>query len=308
MKLIFAGTPEFAACALKALIDAGHEIAMVLTQPDRPAGRGMKLTPSAVKQVALQHHLPVYQPEKLRTAEQQAPLHDVGADLMVVAAYGLILPQAVLDIPRLGCLNIHGSLLPRWRGAAPIQRAILAGDSETGITIMQMDAGLDTGDMLSIHPVAIDAQDNAASLHDKLAAAGASAIVAAVADLPALQQKRQPQPAEGVTYAEKLRKEESAIDWTQSASTLDRMIRAFNPFPSAQTTWAGEPLKLWRATPVSASGTPGTVLAASKDAVVVACGDGALAITEMQKAGSKRMDAAAFLAGNALPVGTQLGD
>ncbi|KPC49438.1 methionyl-tRNA formyltransferase [Amantichitinum ursilacus] len=308
MKLIFAGTPEFAACALKALIDAGHEIAMVLTQPDRPAGRGMKLTPSAVKQVALQHHLPVYQPEKLRTAEQQAPLHDVGADLMVVAAYGLILPQAVLDIPRLGCLNIHGSLLPRWRGAAPIQRAILAGDSETGITIMQMDAGLDTGDMLSIHPVAIDAQDNAASLHDKLAAAGASAIVAAVADLPALQQKRQPQPAEGVTYAEKLRKEESAIDWTQSASMLDRMIRAFNPFPSAQTTWAGEPLKLWRATPVSASGTPGTVLAASKDAVVVACGDGALAITEMQKAGSKRMDAAAFLAGNALPVGTQLGD
>ncbi|GAB7126260.1 methionyl-tRNA formyltransferase [Silvimonas sp. JCM 19000] len=307
MKLIFAGTPEFAASALKALIEAGHEIAMVLTQPDRPAGRGMKLTPSAVKQVALQHNLPVYQPEKLRSAEQQAPLHAVGADLMVVAAYGLILPQAVLDIPRLGCLNIHGSLLPRWRGAAPIQRAILAGDAETGITIMQMDAGLDTGDMLSMHPVAILPTDNAASLHDKLAAAGASAIVAALADLPALQQQRQPQPVDGVTYAEKLRKEESAIDWTLPALTLDRMIRAFNPFPSAQTTWAGEPLKLWRATPVSASGTPGTVLAASKDGVVVACGDAALAVTELQKAGSKRMDAAAFLAGNALPLGSVLG-
>lgn len=206
MKIIFAGTPDFAAYALQALIDAGHEIALVLTQPDRPAGRGMKLSASAVKTLAEKYNLPVYQPEKLRTAEQQAPLTAIQADIMIVAAYGLILPQAVLDMPKLGCLNIHGSLLPRWRGAAPIHRAILAGDTETGITIMQMDAGLDTGDMLSVHHTAITAGDTTASLHDKLAAQGAAAIVAALADLPLLQKNRQVQPEEGVTYADKLKK------------------------------------------------------------------------------------------------------
>ena len=313
MKIIFAGTPDFAASALQALINAGHEIALVLTQPDRPAGRGMKLTASPVKQLALQYSLPVYQPEKLRTAEQQAALIPIAADVMIVAAYGLILPQAVLDMPRLGCLNIHASLLPRWRGAAPIQRAILAGDAQTGITIMQMDAGLDTGDMLSIHTVEITATDNAMTLHDKLAASGARAVVDALANLPALQQTRTVQPGEGVTYAEKLRKEEATIDWQNPAAMLDRMIRAFNPFPSAQTSLQGEVLKLWRAIPqpsVPHPATPGSVLTASKEGVMVACGptgQEVLAITELQKAGSKRMDAAAFLSGNPLQAGTQLG-
>ncbi len=307
MKLIFAGTPDFAAAALAALIEAGHEIALVLTQPDRPSGRGMKLTASPVKQLALQHGLPVYQPEKLRLPEQQAPVAAVQADVMIVAAYGLILPQAVLDMPRLGCLNIHGSLLPRWRGAAPIQRAILAGDAETGITIMQMDAGLDTGDMLSMHPVRIEATDNATSLHDKLAVTGAAAVVSALADLPRLQAARQSQPAEGVTYAEKLRKEESLIDWQHSAEALDRMIRAFNPFPSAQTTLAGEALKIWRAEPVIGTGQPGEIIKADRHGLVVATGEGALQLLEVQKAGGKRMDAAALLAGGGIAVGTRLG-
>ncbi|GGP22241.1 methionyl-tRNA formyltransferase [Silvimonas iriomotensis] len=307
MKLIFAGTPDFAAAALKALIDAGHEIALVLTQPDRPSGRGMKLTASPVKQLAQQHGLTVYQPEKLRLPEQQAPVAAVGADLMIVAAYGLILPQAVLDMPRHGCLNIHASLLPRWRGAAPIQRAILAGDAQTGITIMQMDAGLDTGDMLSMHHVAITADDNATTLHDKLAVAGASAVVAAVANLPQLQAARQKQPEAGVTYAEKLRKEESQIDWQHSAGQLDRMIRAFNPFPSAQTTLAGEALKIWRAEPASGNGQPGQVIQADKNGLVIATGEGALKLLEVQKAGGKRMDAAALVAGGGIATGDVLG-
>ncbi|AOY00545.1 methionyl-tRNA formyltransferase [Jeongeupia sp. USM3] len=307
MKIAFAGTPEFAASALRTLIAAGHDVAMVLTQPDRPSGRGMKLTPSPVKQAALEHGLPVYQPERLRTPEQQAPLHGLDVDVMVVAAYGIILPQAVLDLPRLGCLNIHASLLPRWRGAAPIQRAILAGDAETGITIMQMDAGLDTGDMLSIHVTPIAADDNAQTLHDKLATQGADAIVAALADLPALQAGRRVQPPDGVTYAEKLSKDESRLDWTRPAAELDRMIRAFNPFPSAQTTLDGAAIKLWRAHPVDGRGAPGDVLASSRDGIVVACGDGALTITELQKAGGKRLDAGAFLAGTALNAGVRLG-
>ncbi|HSC80546.1 MAG TPA: methionyl-tRNA formyltransferase [Chitinolyticbacter sp.] len=307
MKLIFAGTPDFAASALAALIAAGHEIVLVLTQPDRPAGRGMKLTASPVKQLAEQHGLPVYQPEKLRLPEQQAPLAAIDADVMIVAAYGLILPQAVLDLPRLGCLNIHASLLPRWRGAAPIQRAIAAGDLETGITIMQMDAGLDTGDMLSIHRTAITTDDTAQTLHDKLATQGAAAIVAALANLPALQATRQKQPAEGVTYAEKLKKEEAQIDWRLPATEIDRTIRAFNPFPSAQTLLDGTPLKIWAASTAAGAGEAGTVLACGKDGIVVACGAGALRIAELQKAGAKRVDAAAFLAGNPLAVGSRLG-
>ncbi|WP_273432465.1 methionyl-tRNA formyltransferase [Chitinibacter tainanensis] len=307
MKIIFAGTPDFAASALSALIAAGHEIALVLTQPDRPSGRGMKLTASPVKTVALAHGLPVYQPEKLRTSEQQEPLQGINADVMVVAAYGIILPQAVLDLPSFGCLNIHASLLPRWRGAAPIQRAILAGDDATGITIMQMDAGLDTGDMLSIHTTPISAQDNAQTLHDKLATQGAEAIVAALADLPTLQAQRQVQPAAGVTYAEKLKKEEAQIDWQQSADTLCRMIRAFNPFPSAQTTLDGQAVKIWQASVCAGDGVAGEILAVEKDALLVACGSGALRISELQKAGGKRLPTQAFLAGSPLTAGQRFG-
>ncbi|WP_410497524.1 methionyl-tRNA formyltransferase [Chitinibacter sp. S2-10] len=307
MKIIFAGTPDFAASALEALIAAGHDIALVLTQPDRPSGRGMKLTASSVKEVALNHQIPVYQPEKLRSAEQQEPLLGIDADVMVVAAYGIILPQAVLDLPRFGCLNIHASLLPRWRGAAPIQRAILAGDTETGITIMQMDAGLDTGDMLSIHRTSILPGDNAQTLHDKLATQGAAAIVAALADLPALQATRQIQPTVGVNYAEKLKKEEAQIDWTQSATQLDRMIRAFNPFPSAQTSWQGQPLKIWQASPCAGQGQAGEILSLQKEAIVVACGEGALQISELQKSGGKRLGAQAFLSGNELNTGEFFG-
>ncbi len=307
MKIIFAGTPEFAAAALRALIAAGHEIVLVLTQPDRPSGRGMKLTPSPVKIVAEQHGIPVWQPERLRSAEQQAPIDAAKADVMVVAAYGLILPQAVLDMPRHGCLNIHASLLPRWRGAAPIQRAILAGDTETGISIMQMDAGLDTGDILSMHTTPITADDNAVTLHDKLAEQGAEAIVAALANLPALQSARRKQPADGITYAEKLQKEEAAIDWSRPAAELDRMVRAFNPFPSAQTMLQDYALKIWRASIVSGHGQAGEILAVDKTGITVACGTEALQITELQKAGGKRLEATAFLAGNPLQAGDRLG-
>ncbi len=307
MKIIFAGTPEFAAQALEALIAAGHEIVLTLTQPDRPSGRGMKLTPSPVKLVAERHDIPLWQPEKLRTPEQQAPIASAHADIMVVAAYGLILPQVVLDMPNLGCLNIHASLLPRWRGAAPIQRAILAGDTETGITIMQMDAGLDTGDMLSVHITPILENDNAVTLHDKLATQGAEAIVTTLANLLDLQATRCPQPTEGITYAEKLKKEEAFIDWSLPAETLDRMIRAFNPFPSAQTTLGETAIKIWSAATDSGSGIPGEILAADKTSIVVACGAGALRLTELQKAGGKRLEASAFLAGNPLLVGARFG-
>jgi methionyl-tRNA formyltransferase len=305
MKLIFAGTPAFAAEALAALHDAGHEIALVLTQPDRPAGRGMKATPSAVKQLAESRGLPVYQPEYLRTPEQQAPLADLGADAMVVAAYGLILPQAVLDLPRHGCLNIHASLLPRWRGAAPIHRAIEAGDAQTGITIMQMDAGLDTGAMLSRHVLPIAADDTTARLHDKLAVLGAQAIVAALANLPALQAAATPQPADGVTYAEKVRKEEAVVDWTQSAAVLARRLRAFDPFPGMVSVLEGVSLKFWSGDAVAGTGAPGEVIASGPDGVVVACGEGALRLTALQRPGGKRLPASAFLAGGPIPVGAR---
>ena len=235
MKVAFAGTPEFAAAALEAILAAGFEVPLVLTQPDRPAGRGMQLQPSPVKQVALAAGIPVHQPEKLRTPEQQAPLAEAGADVLVVAAYGIILPQTVLDMPRYGCLNIHASLLPRWRGAAPIHRAIQAGDAETGITIMQMDAGLDTGPMLMKRVEPIHSDDTTGSLHDRLAWIGAELIVDALnalrtssARLPAT-----PQPADGVTYAAKIGKAEAIVDWTRPAVELERMVRAFNPFPGS---------------------------------------------------------------------------
>ncbi|MFZ5573582.1 MAG: methionyl-tRNA formyltransferase [Pseudomonadota bacterium] len=304
MRLIFAGTPPFAAAALDALADAGHAIALVLTQPDRPAGRGMKLMPSAVKTAALAHGLPVAQPASLKTPEAQAELAAVDADVMVVAAYGLILPQAVLDIPRRGCLNIHASLLPRWRGAAPIQRAILAGDTETGITIMQMDAGLDTGAMLLKSVVPILDTDTGGSLHDKLAGVGARAIVEALARLDTLAPVAQDDAQ--ATYAAKLDKEEARLDWSRPAAELARAVRAFNPVPGAWTLVDGAPLKIWAAAPVPGQGAPGEVLDAG-ERLVVACGDGALALTELQPAGSKRMTAAAFLAGRRLAPGARLG-
>jgi methionyl-tRNA formyltransferase len=305
MRIVFAGTPAFAAASLDALADAGHDIVLVLTQPDRPAGRGMKLTPSAVKQAALARGLPLDQPASLKTPEAQAGLRDANADVMVVAAYGLILPQAVLDLPRFGCLNIHASLLPRWRGAAPIQRAILAGDTETGITIMQMDAGLDTGAMLTQTPVPILETDTAVSLHDTLAAAGARAIVAALADYSTLVPRAQDDRL--ATYAAKLSKEEAQLDWRQPAEILARAVRAYNPAPGAWTLLDGAPLKIWAAQACAESGQPGEVLHAEADRLVVACGGGALSLQTLQPAGSKRMAVAAFLAGHPLQPGTRLG-
>lgn len=305
MKLIFAGTPEFAAAALRELIAAGHEIALVLTQPDRPAGRGMKLKPSPVKAVALEHGLGVEQPASLRNDEAQQMLRDIGADLMVVAAYGLILPQAVLDIPTRGCLNIHASLLPRWRGAAPIQRAILAGDAETGITIMQMDVGLDTGDMLSIHPVAIADDETAATLHDKLAAEGARAIVSTLAGLDGIAPLKQPEA--GVTYAQKLSKAEALVDWSLPAEEVARAIRAYNPAPGAHTLLAGEALKLWMAGAEAGQAEPGVIVAADADGVLVGCGSGLVRLSVLQAAGGKRLAARDFVAGRSQLAGTRLG-
>lgn len=305
MKLIFAGTPEFAAAALRELIAAGHEIALVLTQPDRPAGRGMKLKPSPVKAVALEHGLRVEQPASLRNDEAQQMLRDIGADLMVVAAYGLILPQAVLDIPTRGCLNIHASLLPRWRGAAPIQRAILAGDAETGITIMQMDVGLDTGDMLSIHPVTIADDETAATLHDKLAVEGARAIVSTLAGLDGIAPLKQPEA--GVTYAQKLSKAEALVDWSLPAEEVARAIRAYNPAPGAHTLLAGEALKLWMAGAEAGQAEPGVIVAADADGVLVGCGSGLVRLSVLQAAGGKRLAARDFVAGRSQLAGTRLG-
>ncbi len=304
MRLIFAGTPPFAAAALAALADAGHDIPLVLTQPDRPAGRGMKLTPSAVKAEAHARGLAVAQPVSLKTEDAQALLRDAGAEIMVVAAYGLILPQAVLDMPPRGCLNIHASLLPRWRGAAPIQRALLAGDAETGITIMQMDAGLDTGAMRLKTRTPILDTDTAGDLHDRLMAQGAVAIVEALARLDALPLDAQDNSQ--ATYAAKLSKDEARLDWARPAVELARAVRGYNPVPGAWTQFAGEPLKLWAARAVDGHGVPGTVLAVG-DELVVATGAGALAISELQPAGSKRMTAAAFCAGRALAPGATLG-
>jgi methionyl-tRNA formyltransferase len=309
VRLIFAGTPPFAAAALAALADTGHDIPLVLTQPDRPAGRGMKLTPCAVKLEAQKRGLAVAQPASLKTGEAQTLLRDVGAEVMVVAAYGLILPQAVLDLPARGCLNIHASLLPRWRGAAPIQRALLAGDAETGITIMQMDTGLDTGAMLLKSTTPISDTDTAGSLHDRLMAQGATAIIDALARLDALMPEAQ--DATQATYATKLSKEEARLDWTRPATDLARAVRGYNPVPGAWTLLAGAPLKLWSARVATLETTvqgaePGTVLAVGNE-LLVATGRGALAITELQPAGAKRMSAAAFCAGHTPAAGGRLG-
>jgi methionyl-tRNA formyltransferase len=312
MRVAFAGTPEFARVALARLHAAGFAIPLVLTQPDRPAGRGMKLQPSPVKAFAQAHGIGVAQPHGLKldgrypgeAAAAREALQAARIDGMVVAAYGLILPPWVLDLPRLGCLNIHASLLPRWRGAAPIHRAIEAGDPRTGVTIMQMDAGLDTGDMLLTETVAIAPGDSTASLHDRLADLGGRLIVEALEIAACGGLTRTPQPTEGVTYAHKIDKAEAAVDWTLPAALIERRMRAFDPFPGASSQLDGEAIKLWRGHVVSGSGQPGRVLAAGPEGITVACGEGsALRLTEVQRAGGKRVTAQQFLQGRAPVTG-----
>jgi len=309
----FAGTPEFARVALAALVDAGFEIPLVLTQPDRPAGRGMKLQHSPVKQAALELGLAVAQPRSLRldgrfpddAAAAREALREARLDVLVVAAYGLILPPWVLELPARGCLNIHASLLPRWRGAAPIQRAIEAGDAQTGITIMQMDAGLDTGAMLLRAALPIGADANTAHLHDELAALGGTLIVQALRELDRLVPT--PQPETGATYASKIGKAEGAIDWAQPAALIERRVRAFDPFPGCSFTLGGELIKLWRARPVQGRGAPGQVLPAGEGRLVVACGDGALDLMELQRTGGRRVATRDFLRGHPIAAGQMLG-
>ena len=315
MRVIFAGTPDFAQVALAQLHGAGFEIPLVLTQPDRPAGRGMKLQASVVKQFAESHGIALAQPRSLRLDGKypddatlaRAAIEAARADVMVVAAYGLILPQWVLDMPRLGCLNIHASLLPRWRGAAPIHRAIQAGDFETGITIMQMDAGLDTGDMLLVKKLDIQDMDTTATLHDRLATLGGQMIVQALELAAAGRLEPVIQPAEGVTYAHKIEKAEAAVDWTKPATIIDRHIRAMTPFPGASAQIGSDTLKFWRSEIDSCSRPmnmrEGTILSANATGVRVVCGDGVLTLTELQRAGGKRLNAAEFLRGFALTPG-----
>lgn len=283
--------------ALEALLHSSHRVVAVYTQPDRPAGRGQQLAASAIKQCAVRHDLPVEQPATLRDPSAVEQLQRWSADVMVVAAYGLLLPQAILQTPRLGCINIHASLLPRWRGAAPIQRAIAAGDTETGVTIMQMEAGLDTGPMLLARAVSIDARETGASLHDRLASLGAQALLEALDVIARGTATPRAQPADGVTYAAKIRKEEAAIDWSGSAVEIDRQIRAFDPWPVAQTRWNGQQLRVWQAMPIdsSAPSEPAKVLATGAAGIDVGTGNGVLRLTRVQSAGRKAMSAAEFL-------------
>jgi len=318
MRVAFAGTPEFARVALLQLIGAGHEVPLVVTQPDRPSGRGMKLHPSPVKAAALEHGVPVAQPRSLRldgrfpedASDARQALLEARAEVMVVAAYGLILPQWVLDLPCHGCLNIHASLLPRWRGAAPIHRAIEAGDARTGVTIMQMDAGLDTGDMLQSEGLEILPGDSTGLLHDRLAVLGGDLVVRALAALEAGRLVRTPQPSEGVTYAHKIEKSQALIDWEEAAEVVERRIRAFDPAPGASSPLAGELLKLWRARRGSPATAPaGTVLAVSDEGIAVACGHGgSVVLTELQRPGGKRLPVQQFLRGHAVSPGQVFGD
>ncbi len=316
LRVAFAGTPEFAAAALDAVCAAGFAVPLVLTQPDRPAGRGMKLQASAVKQRALAHGLPLIQPRSLRldgrwpddAIAARAALQNAAPDVLVVAAYGLILPAWVLALPRLGCLNIHASLLPRWRGAAPIQRAIEAGDERTGITLMQMDEGLDTGAMLLTEAVDIGRDDPSASVPARLAAVGARLVLLGLHDAAAGRLRPRPQPADGVTYAHKIDKGEAALDWRQPASQLARRVRAFDPFPGASFGHAGEVCKVWRAAAerLPRPSAPGTVLDAGAGRLVVACGDGALSLQMLQRPGGRRISAADFLQARPIAPGTRL--
>jgi len=290
LRLVFAGTPEFAAEHLKALLASRHEIVAVYTQPDRPAGRGQKLMPSPVKQLAVEHNIPVLQPPTLRDPAAQAELASLNADLMVVVAYGLILPQVVLDTPRLGCINSHASLLPRWRGAAPIQRAVQAGDAESGVTVMQMEAGLDTGPMLLKVSTPIRADDTGGSLHDRLAELGPPAVLQAIDGLAAGTLQGEVQNNELATYAHKLNKDEARLDWSRPSDELERLVRAFNPWPICHSTLNGEPLKVLAAQPAQGKGAAGEILHASRDGLLVACGEGALLLTRLQLPGGKALN------------------
>ncbi|BCU53848.1 methionyl-tRNA formyltransferase [Enterobacter kobei] len=293
LRIIFAGTPDFAARHLDALLSSGHHVVGVFTQPDRPAGRGKKLMPSPVKVLAEENGLPVFQPASLRPQENQQLVADLHADVMVVVAYGLILPKAVLDMPRLGCINVHGSLLPRWRGAAPIQRALWAGDTETGVTIMQMDVGLDTGDMLYKLVCPITDEDTSATLYDKLAGLGPAGLIETLAQLANGTAQPQVQDEAQVTYAEKLSKEEARVNWSLSAAQLERCIRAFNPWPMSWLEIDGQPLKIWKASVIDTGTTaePGTIVDATKQGIQVATGDGILNVESLQPAGKKAMSA-----------------
>ncbi|GGK33222.1 methionyl-tRNA formyltransferase [Aliivibrio fischeri] len=291
LRIIFAGTPDFAARHLSALIDSHHEVIGVYTQPDRPAGRGKKLTASPVKELALEHNIPVFQPENFKSDEAKQELADQNADLMVVVAYGLLLPQAVLDTPRLGCINVHGSILPRWRGAAPIQRSIWAGDAETGVTIMQMDIGLDTGDMLKIATLPIEATDTSASMYDKLAELGPIALVDCLSDIADGSAIAQKQDDELANYAKKLSKEEAKIDWTMDAIAIERCVRAFNPWPMSHFSVEDKAIKVWQSRVESYTGdaTPGTIIQADKTGIYVATGSDAIVFEQLQVPGKKAM-------------------
>lgn len=301
LRIIFAGTPDFAARHLQALIASQHQVIAVYSQPDRPAGRGQQLQPSAVKQLAVQHQIPVYQPTSVRTTEAQAEIAALAADIMVVVAYGLILPQAVLDAPKFGCLNVHGSILPRWRGAAPIQRAIWAGDTETGVTIMQMDAGLDTGNMLSISRCPIHDTDTSATLYDTLAELGPSALLDTLNNLASQQQHAIVQDDNLATYASKLHKDEAELDFNKSAQQLEREIRAFNPWPVSYIKLAQGTVKVWQAKvePLEVNAAAGEILSADKHGIRIACQHSVLNISQLQPPGKKAMAAADFLNGRA---------
>ena len=304
MKLVFAGTPEFAAVSLEALLRARHEVTLVLTQPERPAGRGLKPHPSAVKQLALKRGLALLQPATLKNSATQGAIAAARPEALVVAAYGLMLPPELLSLPAHGCINVHASLLPRWRGAAPIQRALLAGDTETGVTIMQMDQNLDTGPMLLKRAIPITPEDTTGTLHDKLAALGAQLLVETLAAKPLPHV----QDAAAATYAPRIDKREAEIDWRKPAAEIERQVRAFDPVPGAQTRHEDTALKIWRACVEASTGaTPGVVSAAGADGIVVACGRDALRIAELQRAGGKRLSAQAFLSGHKLAHGTCFG-
>ena len=313
LRIIFAGTPDFAAQHLQALLNTDHQVVAVYSQPDRPAGRGRKLTASPVKQVALEHDIDVQQPLSLKDADAQAQLASYQADIMVVVAYGLLLPQVVLDTPRLGCINVHGSLLPRWRGAAPVERAMLAGDAETGVTIMQMDEGLDTGAMLMIAKTSITASHTTGTLTDELEMLGAKTLIATLSALPALLNEAVDQPEDGITYAHKISKTEAIIDWSQSTANITQKIRALNPAPGCFTLLGDQRIKLWEAGAVSndggANSAPGTIISLNKEGLIVSTGDGLVSISRLQLPNKKPLSIADIVNGNPAPLspGKQFG-